>query len=387
MIALLFVLAIAGSALAAGTDDARFFGDQATRKRVGVIAYCADMYHNAGDTGLQANKVSIRNGDIKQNLANLAVGLPILFTRPDPTNPALAPLEHLFIDGPWDNLGQYGAQNVLDYLSYDDGIDRERDLQLLDGDLLAPTGTQLINNFDIVIAYTDNKCGEPISKQVANQAAGALSQFVNAPGKKLILTGFAFSSTLSFGNAIFGAGLSPLTPGGPQNAACTRETPCFIGTCPSNSPITGNPCGTVQAARGPECQELDAGGNGTGAICTDYTPVVGGVLGTNNPDQACREFLNAVNGPTSSSWATALTSANVAGGASLCMNYNSGPVNGTDTGVPFIAINAARNIVAINAFPPDAVDIQKFWFGCLLGDVVQYLSGDIQRCGGGIFCY
>ena len=113
------------------------------------------------------------------------------------------------------------------------------------------------------------------------------------------------------------------------------------------------------------------------------------MLGTNDADQACREFLNNVRGPTSSSWATSLTSANVARGASLCINYDSGHTAGTNTGVPFIAINARRNIVAINAFPPDAVDIQKFWFGCLLGDVVQYLSGDTHRClddGKDLFC-
>jgi len=147
--------------------------------------------------------------------------------------------------------------------------------------------------------------------------------------------------------------------------------------------------------RGPECEVVIIDPDpaippvGTGVYCTQYQPVVGGVLGTNNADQACREFLNAVNGPTSSSWATALTQANVARGASLCINYDVDVNTPGDpaTANPFIAINAARNIVAINSFPPDAVDIQKFWYGCLLGDVVQYLSGDTTRCGGGIFCY
>lgn len=350
-----------GIGFAAGTDDTLFMGDQDTRKRVGIIAYCADMYHNAGDTGLQSNKVNIRDGGAKFGLAALVE----------------TPLGNWLLDGPFDNLGQFGAQNVIDYLAYDDGIDRVRDLQLIDGDLIMPTSRELIANFDIIIAYTDNKCGEPIPTSISIPAATALQQFIASPGKKLILTGFAFSSTLGFGNQLYTGGRSPLTKGGPENfEACTRDpftTGCFVGTCPTGCTNVGNP---------PECQ--DEGGN----ICTVYQPVGGGVLGTNNPDQACREFLNNVRGPTSSSWATALTSANVAPGASLCLNYDDGPVNGEDTGVPFAAINAARNIVAINAFPPDAVDIQKFWFGCLLGDVVQYLSGDTQRCGEqNLFCY
>ena len=355
------ILSMAGNVFAAGTDDERFFGDQATRKRVGIIAYCADMYHNAGDTGLQSNKASIQNGFEKSNLADLADnGL---------LDGSTSFLGNWFTDGPFSNLGQYGAQNVVDYLAYDDGIDRARDLQLIDGDLVQPTGQQLINNFDIVIAYTDNKCGEPIPAQIANQAAGALNGFLSAPDKKLILTGFAFSSTLGFGNAIYGAGRSPLTKGGPDNAACTREAPCVIGTCPAGCSVRGNP---------PECFDDE-----TNAVCTVYQPNDGEVLGTNNAnDLACRELLNNVRGPTSSSWATALTGANVAPGASLCMNYDT-----PDPTVPFAAINANRNIVAINAFPPDAEDIQKFWFGCILGNVVQYLSGDTSRCGGNnLFC-
>jgi len=390
LIALVFVVGIAGSALAAGTDDNRFMGDQATRKRVGIIAYCADMYHNAGDTGLQSNKASIQNRFEKNNLADLADnGL---------LDSSTTFLGMWFLDGPFSNLGQYGAQNIVDYLAFDDGIDRVRDLVLIDGDLLLPTGPQLINNFDIVIAYTDNKCGPTLPINVANSGAKALSDFLAVAGKKLILTGFAFSTDLGFGNAIYAAGMSPLTKGGPANAACSREVPCFIGSCPATNPTTGaNPCGMVQGNRGPECEVLVLSNPddpnsplvGSGTYCTTYQPVVGGVLGTNNADQACREFLNAVNGPTSSSWATALTQANVARGASLCINYDTDVNTPGDpaTANPFIAINAARNIVAINSFPPDAVDIQKFWYGCLLGDVVQYLSGDTTRCGGGIFCY
>jgi hypothetical protein len=373
LLALTSVSAMAGSALAAGTDNAVI---GATYLRVGIVAYCADLYHNAGDTGLQSNKPSIQDRGRKGNLADLADDGVINGSNVDDFGNSV--VGYWFLDGPFAHLGQYGGQNILDYLAYDDGIDRVRDLQLIDGDMLLPTGTQLINNFDVVIAYTDNKCGEPIPVSIANSAAKALSDFVAASTpaapKKLILTGFAFSSTLGFGNGIYANGLSPLTRGGPDNA-CTRDAPCFVGTCPDGCANVGSP---------PECRKL-----ADNSLCTVYQPVVGGVLGTNNADQACREFLNSVKGPTSSSWATALTSANVGRGASLCLNYDDAPVNGVGTGVPFLAINAARNIIALNAFPPDAVDIQKFWYGCLLGNLVQYLSGDTARCGetAGTFCY
>jgi hypothetical protein len=384
---LAFVFAIAGSAFAAGGTNEDFSIVDAFEKRIGIIAYCADMYHNAGDTGLQSNKTNVKDGATKQALANLAASFPIVpGFGPDPTNPALASLGYLFLDGPFDNLGQLGAQNLADYVAYDDGIDKVSDLQLIDGDLMAPTAQQLINNFDIVVAYTDNKCGPTLPPGIRIQATAALTGFIAAPGKKLILTGFAFSTDLGFGNTLYANGLSPLTKGGPANAACTRGDGCRIGTCPAVSP-TGTPCGTVPAPKGPECQELDASGAGTGAICTVYQPVVGAVLGTNNAgDQACREILNGVRGPTTSSWATALTSANVGRGASLCLTYD-GTSTGASLGVPFAAINAARNIIAYNAFPPDAVDIQKFWFGCLFRSAIPFLSGDKPRCGGGIFCY
>jgi len=347
LIALVFVAAIAGNALAdqpippptpnwSGTTDI-FWKDadnqpgvQIYPKRVGILAYCADLYHNAGDVGLQPG---VPQGSGRRN---------------------------------FDYLGQYGAQNVVDYLGYDDTIDRLRDAQIIDGDLVMPTGTQLINNFDIIIAYTDNKCGQPIPNQIANAAGAALSQFITAPGKKLILTGFAFSNTIGFGNAIFGAGQSPFTKGGPGLAACRRAAAggpvCEIGTCPAANPATGNPC--TLAGTPPECRD-----DVTGQVCTAFQPLPSG------GDQACSELLRNVNGPTSSSWATALTSANVAAGATLCFNYDS-----PNSLVPFVAINAARNIIAINAFPPDRDDIQKFWFGCMLGNAVQYFSGDTKRC-------
>lgn len=368
------------SASWAGTTDIAW---TVPPKRVGILAYCADLYHNAGDTGLQAGKRSAKLAGEKANLQALVnVGPNVEF---DPVTGR--PIDHpWFLDGPFRRLGQYGAQNVADYFAYDDGIDRERDLTVIDGDLLNPTATQLIQNFDIVVAYTDNKCGQPIPTGIANSASTALATFAQSPGKKLILTGFAFSTSIGFGNAIFANGLSPLRKGGPGLAPCSRGTvdgfdnpapgPCQIGVCPAGCGLVGDP---------PECQDST-----TGAYCPPlYEPSTATTLGTNNADGACSELLNNVRGPTSSSWGTALTQASVAPGASLCFNYNSTSAAGTPlngAGVPFVAINQARNVVAINAFPPDAKDIQKFWFGCIVGNAIQYLSGDTHRCPTYPFC-
>lgn len=319
----------------AGTTDIQWGdlpGGPKIAKRVGVLAYCADLAAGASATGLQADKRSIRNG-------------PWL------------------IDGPFSNMGQYGAQNVADYVMYDDGIDRARDVVVVDGDRELPTATQLIQNFDIVIAYTDNKCGQPIPTTIANSAAAALQGFIAVPGKGLILTGFAFSSSIGFGNAIFGGGLSPLRKGGPGlDARCSRGQPCGVGTCPATNPDTGFTCAIAGAP--PEC--LDEAGN----VCTQYQPWPA------TADFACDHMLSSVRGPTSSSWATRIASpASVAPGATLCFNYD---VAGT--AMPYLAINASRNIIAFNTFPADATDIQKFWYACILGNAVQYLSGDKTRC-------
>ena len=238
---------------------------------------------------------------------------------------------------------------------------------MINGSLLQPTATQdFINNFDIVIAYTDNKCGQPIPTSIANQAASALAGFIAAPGKGLLLTGFAFSNSIGFGNAIFANGLSPLTKGGP-GLACTRDAPCFIGSCAGLPAPDATSC-TPQGAPA-ECKDQ----SGTFCDRPNYQPLAGPGAGAGG-GFACGNMLPSVNGPTSSSWATKLTGANAARGGTLCFNYND--ANGAATDVPFLAINAKKNIVAINGMPADSNDIQKFWYGCLLGNVIQFLSGD-----------
>jgi hypothetical protein len=349
----------------AGTTPVQFQnapdGTPIPAKRIGIVAYCADLYHNAGDTGLQSNKASIDDGGQKRALANLAAGLPADGSGGEGF------LGNWFTDGPYSRLGHVGAQNIADMLAYDDGIDRIRDIQVINGSLLLPTATQLIQNFDIVIAYTDNKCGQPIPTAIANSAANALAGFIAVPGKGLLLTGFAFSSSIGFGNAIFANGLSPLTRGGPGLATCTRDAPCMIGSC---SGLTA-PDGTTCTPQGAPALCKDQSGTFCGQ--PNYQPLAGP-----DGDFACGNMLPSVNGPTSSSWATALTPANAARGATLCFNYDN--ADGTPTNVPFLAINARRNIVAVNGMPADSNDIQKFWYSCLVGNVIQFLSGDRNRC-------
>jgi hypothetical protein len=339
-------------------------------KRVGIVAYCADIAANAGDTGLQAGMSSVADGGAKQRVIDDYVfgGSP-----PAPPDNRRA----WFLDGPRAYVGQVGATNIAHMLMYDDGIDRVRDIQVIDGDLVQPTATQLINSFDVVVAYTDNKCGPTIPTAIANAAASALTTFAQTPGKGLVLTGFAFSNQIGFGNALFGGGLSPIRKSNATlDITCTRDTPCRLGNCPPPNVIVTNHKGF------PECQVpqldefgnnvVDANGNptGTGEIATKYQPF------TRTNDLACEHMLAGVRGPTTSSWVTAIAPASLAPGATLCFNYDAAATTTT----PYLAINAARNIVAINAFPADARDIQKFWFSCILANAIEYLAGVKDRC-------
>jgi hypothetical protein len=268
-------------------------------------------------------------------------------------------------------IGHFGAKNVYDYFLYDDSIDRPSDVVLVDGDREQPTAGELIRNFDVVIAYTDNRCGTPIPAGIATQAGNALAGFIAAPGKGLILTGFAFASSIGLGDAIFAPGLSPIRKGGPAlDTTCTRSTPCPIGSCAG----LVAPDGTTCTPQGTPALCLDQSGNSCGnAVYQPFSPGAPGFR-----DFTCDNFLINVKGPTSSSWASALTGANVAPNATLCLNYD-----GAASAVPFLAINRARNIVAFNAFPADSKDIVKFWYGCILGNAFEFLARDgVSRCPG-----
>jgi len=319
--------------------------------RVGVLAYCTDMAPNAAALGLMAY-----HGGNDGRVA-----------------------------GEWRRQGQFGAQNLVDMLMYDDSIPRFKDVVLIDGDREQPTVEELEENFDCVIAFTDKQCGIPIPTGIANQAATTLARFAQT-GRGVVLTGFAFSSSIGFGDAIFRPGMSPLRKGGPEiDLRCSRAglvdpvtgepvegTPCAIGSCAGlESPIGADPCTPQEPCPGCAKQCLDT----EGQFCGRPNYQVGGQPYPDTPDFACDHMLSLVDGPTVSSWATALTSADVDPSATLCFDYDIG-----GEPLPFLAINEDRNIVAVNTFPPDADDINKFWYQCLIGNALQYACGNRTKC-------
>ena len=332
--------------------------------RVGVLAYCSDIAPNAAALGLMAYQSGAR----------------------DHFHPPSGPSEGGIVDGSFDRQGQFGAQNLVDMLMYDDGIPRFKDVVLVDGDRERPTGGELLENFDVVIAFTDKQCGIPIPRGIANQAANALVQFVNGGGG-LVLTGFSFDTEIGFGDAIFRPGLSPFRNAGQGiDTRCTRPSPmrdpvtgdlvevpgpCPIGSCAGLTSPNELPCTAEFPGGDPanpkEC--LDA----EGAFCGD--PLFQPHPPTD--DLACDHMLSLVNGPTISSWATALTETDVDPSATLCFNYD---IDRGGQPLPFLAINADRNIVALNTFPPDANDINKFWYQCQVGNAVQYAAGNRDKC-------
>jgi len=335
-------------------------GQQPKAPRVGVLAYCSDITPNAATYGLMTG----------QNAG---------------------------VTGGWSRSGQFGAQNLVDMLNWDDGIPRFKDVVLIDGDRDQPTAADLARNFDCVIAFTDKQCGIPIPPAISIQAGNALATFARTPGKGVVLTGFAFSSSIGFGDAIFAPGLSPLRKGGPANdPRCTRPGPltnsadeaivdvpgpCPIGSCQGlSSPVPGgvaDPNGVLTTACTPQgvpAQCLDAAGNPCGRPNYQWA----GQPYPSTPDLACDHMLSQVDGPTSSSWATALTNANVDPSATACFSYDIPGRGGAP--LPLLAINRARNVVAVNTFPPDASDINKFWYQCMIGNAVQYACGLRTKC-------
>ncbi|UCB56072.1 MAG: hypothetical protein JSW45_05960 [Thiotrichales bacterium] len=343
-----------------GTSDIIERDGREAVARVGVLAYCADIAPNAAALGLMAYQRSARDG---------------------------------LVDGAFNRQGQFGAQNLVDMLMYDDGIPRFRDVVLVDGDRDQPTAEELLENFDVIIAYTDRQCGIPIPRGIANQAAQALVQFVQGGGG-LVLTGFAFDSQIGFGDALFRRGLSPFnkTDAGLDNR-CSRPGPltdpvtgnrvdevpgpCPIGSCPApcSPQFPGFPT-NPDPSRAKIC--LDSGGNrceNTDTIPASFDPLFQPFPVTE--DKACDHMLSEVDGPTISSWAVALTEADVDTTATLCFNYD---INRGGGPLPFLAINADRNIVALNTYPPDAHDINKFWYQCQVGNAVQYSAGNRDKC-------
>lgn len=346
------------------------FGNELFTKRVGVIAYCADIAPNADDGGIFGRQEFQKGGN------------PILDTS---------------------TIGFFGAQNIVDMIMYDDDIPRFRDVVLIDGDRERPTADFLAENFDCVIAYTDNQCGIPIPPNIRNSAAKALADFAEIPDKGVVLTGFSFNTSIGFGNAIFANGLSPITRSSPAvDIRCTPPDPndpargaCPIGQCPTGAtrqfPAGFTPPQTGVAVTAPECFRCSEGTNVVDANGLDFcacNPT--GPLDANNfcgifarprfqpvtetPDLACESLLEGVFGPTSSSFANELTDASLAPGATLCANYDS-PAGD----LPLIAVNEARNVVGLNLFPGYAPDLEKTWFACIVANAAIYACGE-RRC-------
>jgi hypothetical protein len=100
-----------------------------------------------------------------------------------------------------DLAGVFGASNTVNTLVADG---RFGSVTLVDGDVTQPTAAQLRNQFDCVIAMTDNRCG-------GTSDSTALAGFVGLGGGAVIAT-FGYSTSIGFTAPIFAAGLSPYQP-------------------------------------------------------------------------------------------------------------------------------------------------------------------------------
>lgn len=193
-----------------------------------------------------------------------------------------------------DITGEFGAQNLIDALVADG---RFGSVTLVDGDVELPTAQFLLENFDTVIAVTDNRCGEPTPQEVADAAAAALAGFAQS-GRGVVLSTFGFSTCIGFGDAIFAPGLSPF-----------QKVECFNAF------------------------------NG-GLINLD----------TIGPNPICQCIFNGVTGPVTVE-PTFSNTVTLSPGADLCASY----VNN----LPFAAVNSAGNIIALNTFPFYITDLQQ----------------------------
>jgi hypothetical protein len=183
-----------------------------------------------------------------------------------------------------DLTGVFGAQNTVTTLNADG---RFGSVALIDGDVALPTAQDLRDNFQCVIAMSDNRCG--FNAPALASGANALAGFASTGGGVVLATfGFSGPGGIGFGPAIFAAGLSPFQQAGISNAA--------------------------------------AGGITIPPAVGDGIPV-------------CDRMLAGV-GSTSSSFANFV---NLSAGAVLCENY--------DNGRHVLAINAGGNVVGLNTFP------------------------------------
>ncbi len=155
--------------------------------------------------------------------------------------------------------GNFGAENTVNTLVADG---RFGSVTLIDADAAPPTAEQLAQQFDCVIAMTDNKCGSVLSpsQPLADYALG---------GGGVVLASFGYSTTIGFDAPIFQTGLSPFQPVQGPNA----------------------PAGAVDIA---------------GAATTP---------------QACADMMAGVTAPAISTFANYV---NLSPGAALCASYMNG---------------------------------------------------------------
>ena len=209
-----------------------------------------------------------------------------------------------------DLTGTEGADNVARALLADG---RFGSVTIIDGDEALPSSTDLSSHYAAVVAMTDNRCGQPIPQEVANAAADALAGFARAGGG-VVLTTFGFSNPASggigFGAAIFADGLSPLQPGAPGNAAAGA---------------------------------IDVEGASTAPLC--------------------HALLDGVTNPLSSTFAN---DASLSNGATACAAYSSG--------LSFLAINSAGNVVGLNTFPAHQTDVAQPSYARLVSNSVFAVS-------------
>jgi hypothetical protein len=209
-----------------------------------------------------------------------------------------------------DLTGVIGAQNLVNALIADG---RFGSVTLVDGDAVLPTAQYLLNNFDAVIAVTDNKCGIPMPQNIADSAGNALAGFAQGGGG-IVLSSFGYSGMIGFGNAIFTPGLSPFQKGGANT---------FNG-------------GQVD-------------------------------LSSVGPDPICQCIFNGVIGPINviSSYSN---EAALSPGATLCASY----INGLN----FAAVNLAGNIIGLNTFPFEEAQLAQESYRRLVANAILCVCGE-----------
>jgi hypothetical protein len=322
-------------------------GDPLYAKRLGIISYCGDLSPIAGDFGQFGRREWFESRN------------PIWQGDPTPT-------------------GWFGAQNLVDMFNYDDTIPRFREVQLIDGDREQPTSAQLVNNFDCVVAITDNKCAPGSQAAIYTQAGTALAGFAGTTGKGVVLAGMAFNTTTGIGSAMFTNQLSPFTKSSTAlDTRCGPNQPCPIGSCPAGSVrmiangVTAPECFSCSSGVAPSPDPANPGQftcpAGDGFVFNNpvFTPV------TKTNDFVCEGLLKNVNGPTSSSFASAFTGTGLSPQGTACLNY--------ENGIPLLAVNNRRNVIGLNLMPTYAPDLLKTWFSCIVANAAILACGE-KRC-------